>query len=110
VEGADLNCLVFSAETSATFKFNVGSLLLLLSPLLLFSLLLLFMFGSFCFCLRARAYPECNSRGWQPILFYMYFYLTRIQFIIDYGITCSSKGCKFLQNVFIYICTSSLKH
>lgn len=29
-EGADLNCLVFSAEMSATFKFNVASLLLLL--------------------------------------------------------------------------------
>lgn len=28
-EGADLNCLVFSAEMSATFKFNAGSLLLL---------------------------------------------------------------------------------
>lgn len=27
---ADLNCLVFSAEMSATFKFNVASLLLLL--------------------------------------------------------------------------------
>lgn len=28
--GSDLNCLVFSAEMSATFKFNVASLLLLL--------------------------------------------------------------------------------
>jgi len=46
--GADLNCLVFSAEMSATFKFNVGSLLLLL----LFALLLLslLMLCSFCFC------------------------------------------------------------
>lgn len=35
---SDLNCLVFSAEMSATFKFNVASLLLLLLTLLMLCL------------------------------------------------------------------------
>lgn len=50
--GTDLNCLVFSAEMSATFKFNVASLLLLLLLTLLMP------------CLVCSACNKVYSGGW----------------------------------------------